>query len=271
MAQAKTKTVAKKSVAKKIPSLKKPAAKKPAAKKPAKNKIKAARIIYLLDRSGSMERLINDAIGSYNTFKGQQQAIKSPTMWNAFQFDNQYESIIENTPVQDVSDLTDKVYYARGTTAYVDALGKTITTFKASNDPKVKTILVVMTDGYENASREFTAEQVKALVAEVQEKLDWEVLFFGANIDALAVGGSLGVAAASTTNFDFNTKGFADAGMTLSVGASMARGVPMATVYTAAVGKQLSEDDIKKMSKGGKADMTQLYQNIKKDTEETGK
>lgn len=264
---------AKKTVAKKQPSLKKPAAKKPAAKKPSKKKeqIKDARIILVFDRSGSMDMLIQDAIGTYNSFKKQQSELKGKTTWYAYMFDQLYETIVEGVDIKDVPDLTEKVYFARGSTAYLDALGKTITTFKASNDPKVKTILAIMTDGYENASREYTREQVKALVKEVQEKFDWEVLFFGANIDALGEGSGLGVARGSSAKMDNKSKGFKDLTVVLSAAATLSRGASKNMVedyYFAATGK--SAEGYSGFS-GSKLNVAEFYEKVKQDTEESNK
>lgn len=261
----------KKTVAKKQPSVKKVSGKKSTSKKTTKKeKIQDARIILLFDRSGSMESLIPDAIGTYNTFKNQQKALPGKTTWNAFMFDNEYQPIIENADINDVPDLNDSLYFARGTTAYVDALGKTITTFKSSNDPKVKTILAVMTDGYENASKEFSRTKVKELVKEVQEKLNWEVIFFGANIDALGEGDSLGVSKFASASFDFNQKGFSDAAIALNTSALFTRGASDKTVqdyYFAQTGKTLSNTKLKKMKVDDKVDLSQVYASIKEDTE----
>lgn len=265
---------AKKTVAKKQPSLKKPAAKKTTTKKPAakkKEQIKDARIVSLFDRSGSMDHLIKEAIGTYNAFKKQQLELGGNTKWSLYIFDSEFEPVIENVDIKDVPDLTEDVYYARGMTAYVDALGKVITQFKATDNPKVKTILAVMTDGMENSSKEYTRTRVKDLVTFVQDKLGWEVLFFGANIDALKEGGSLGVAAGSSATMDFNAKGFKDVSIVLSTAATRSRGASNKTVedlYFSQTGKKL--EGFEGMS-DVKMNVAELYEKVKKDTAEESK
>jgi hypothetical protein len=227
--------------------------KKPVIKTPKKksNKIQDARLLLVWDRSGSMAPIQADAIGAFNTYVQQQKDIKGNTTLSFFMFDTEYETVYDAVDVNTVTELTAEVYYARGMTALLDAVGKTINTYKNTGNKDEKTTLVIMTDGQENASREFTAVQIKQLVTEVQEKNGWEVLFLGANIDSFGVGSSLGIASRTTTNFDFGSKGMSDAVKTMAYASAYTRG---ATSLSAEV-----------LNDAGEVDLTKLYDTVKKD------
>ena len=157
------------------------------------------RIVCILDRSGSMSHLTGDTIGGYNSFIDKQRAEAGAANVTTVLFDNKYEILYENLPIKDVKPLTGKEYYARGTTALLDAVGMTITSVdgdfkKAGLCPKSELVVfMIMTDGLENASREYSRAAVKKLVSDAQEKYGWKFIFMGANIDSVAEAGSLGI------------------------------------------------------------------------------
>jgi len=156
-------------------------------------------IVCILDRSGSMSRLTGDTIGGYNSFIDKQREEAGSAKVTTVLFDNKYETLYENVPIKDVKPLTSKEYYARGTTALLDAVGQTILSVdgdfkKAGVCPKSELVVfMIMTDGLENASREFSRAAVKKLVSDAQEKYGWKFIFMGANIDSVAEAGSLGI------------------------------------------------------------------------------
>ena len=156
-------------------------------------------IVCILDRSGSMSHLTSDTIGGYNSFIDKQRAEAGSAKVTTVLFDNKYETLYENVPIKDVKPLTSKEYYARGTTALLDAVGMTIMSVdgdfkKADVCPKSELVVfMIMTDGLENASREFSRSAVKKLVSDAQEKYGWKFIFMGANIDSVAEAGSLGI------------------------------------------------------------------------------
>jgi uncharacterized protein YegL len=155
-------------------------------------------IIFLLDRSGSMSGLESDTIGGFNAFVEKQRQLEGETIVTAVLFDDKYE-ILWNVINASKAKLTDKEYYVRGSTALLDAVGKTILDVgyrlaKTSEDEKSgKVIFVITTDGMENASLEFTYEKVKELIKHQQEKYSWEFIFLGANIDATKAADSIGI------------------------------------------------------------------------------
>lgn len=202
----------------------KTAAKKPAAKKASAKKPLPARILFVLDRSQSMGSVKNETITGFNAFMADQRKIKAPTRISLVQFNHEYSVTYADLDVNDAVDLTPVSYQPGGWTALYDAVGYTITANKASTKKGELTILAILTDGEENRSREYTFPAVQALIKEAQD-LGWEVTFLGANINAQAVGGSLGIKAANTMTFDANAKGMADSYMTMSASASNYRGV----------------------------------------------
>jgi uncharacterized protein with von Willebrand factor type A (vWA) domain len=153
-------------------------------------------VYILLDRSGSMATLWNEAIGSIN---GYIEKLKKTDKVHLAVFDNEY-TVIRDVKVKDWEDVTSEEVQPRGTTALYDSCGKIMT--QAEEDDANKTVLVVMTDGYENCSKEYTQAAIKARVKQFEDK-KWEVVFLGANFDAVeSVSGSLGVMAGKTMNIN---------------------------------------------------------------------
>ncbi|OAS85896.1 vWA domain-containing protein [Metabacillus litoralis] len=169
-------------------------------------------IIFLLDRSGSMAGLESDTIGGFNAFIKKQSQINAETNVTAVLFDDTYEILWNGIDVQHAV-LTDKDYFVSGTTALLDAVGKTIVDvgkrlYHISEEERPsKVIFVITTDGLENASREFTYEKVKQLIALQKEKYNWEFIFLGANMDAAAEAGNIGIEDENAYNFDASNKG----------------------------------------------------------------
>lgn len=163
-------------------------------------------IIFLLDRSGSMSGLENDTIGGFNAFIEKQCQLDGKVSLTAVLFDNQYEILWNGIDATSVK-LTHEEYYVRGSTALLDAVGKTISVVdhrlsKTSEELKPgKVIFVVTTDGMENASREFTYEKVKERIKHQEEQLNWEFIFIGANMDAAKEAGNMGIQAENAFNF----------------------------------------------------------------------
>ena len=170
-------------------------------------------IICILDRSGSMSNLAADTIGGYNSFIEQQKSKSGAAQVTTVLFDNEYEKITESVDLQQVPELTSAEYYARGSTALLDAVGRTITEALANMErdkicpAKRRVLVMIMTDGYENASREFTKAQVKALVEATTKQYDWNYIFIGANIDAAAEAGGIGINRKHAANYAPTGKG----------------------------------------------------------------
>ena len=190
------------------------------AKAPAKtdqknknNKPKDVELVFILDRSGSMGGLESDTIGGYNSMLSKQKKEKTGKVSvTTVLFDDQYELLYNQVPIEKVSPMTEEEYYVRGSTALLDAIGKTVMQVKANQDKKEikdKVLFVIITDGMENASREYRADQIKKLIEERKEKNNWEFLFLGANIDAIGAAKDIGIDSSRAVRFKSDKKGIA--------------------------------------------------------------
>ncbi len=162
-------------------------------------------LIAILDMSGSMYSLTSDTIGGFNSLIAEQKKSKADVDVTLILFNDKYEKVYDKKDIKEVEKLTDDVYVANGTTALLDAIGKTITEFK-TREKKPKVMLTITTDGMENASREFNKKTIKTML-EDKQKLGWEVLFIGANIDAVGEAQSLGIRADRARQYVADEKG----------------------------------------------------------------
>ena len=153
--------------------------------------------VFLLDVSGSMESCWDDTIGGFNAFVNDQKATGGTL--TLIQFDHEYQVTFERTKIEDVQPLTRATYKPRGSTALLDAIGRLIKEWKGSANPSV----VILTDGLENASHKFTKAHIKDLI-EAKTKDGWTFAYLGANQDAFAEAGSIGIAPGCTLNYDGN-------------------------------------------------------------------
>ena len=156
-------------------------------------------LVFILDRSGSMGGLESDTIGGFNSTLEKQKQLEGEARVTTVLFDGEYEVLHDRIPVNEVRPLTDEDYYVRGCTALLDAVGRTIDRVvhaqKASKEEyrADKVMFVIITDGLENASREYSYNKVKTMI-EARRELGWEFMFLGANIDAAAEAERLGIA-----------------------------------------------------------------------------
>lgn len=157
-------------------------------------------LVFILDKSGSMSGLESDTIGGFNSMLKKQKAMDGECRITTVLFDNGYELLHDRIDIRAVSKMTDKEYQVGGSTALLDAIGLSIQkliavqkntslAYRAGN-----VMFVIITDGEENASREYTAEKVKALIEIQKEKFGWEFVFLGANIDAVETARRFGIA-----------------------------------------------------------------------------
>jgi hypothetical protein len=153
--------------------------------------------VFLLDRSGSMESCWDDTIGGFNSFLADQKATGGTL--TLIQFDHEYNMTYERTKIDAVAPLTRETYKPRGSTALLDAIGRLTKNWNGSSNPSV----VILTDGLENASNKFTKAHIKDLI-EQKTKDGWTFAYLGANQDAFAEAGSIGIAPGCTMNYDAN-------------------------------------------------------------------
>ena len=160
-------------------------------------------VVFLLDRSGSMQGSETDTIGGYNSYLEQQRKNKFNTKITTVLFDDQYEILHNRKSIQDVNNLTEKEYFVRGCTALLDAIGKTINNLdKKVKDNKV--LFVITTDGLENASREYNKDKIKSLI---EQHSNWEFIYIGADIDSYGEGTSIGIPRKNISNYSNSKKG----------------------------------------------------------------
>lgn len=163
-------------------------------------KEKVTDVVFLLDRSGSMQGTEKDTIGGYNgyidDFKSKNAKITTVL------FDDKYEMITKRQNVNEVQKLTEKQYFVRGCTALLDAIGKTIKFMEKEKAEKV--MFIITTDGYENASHKFNKEQIKEMI---QGHKEWEFMYIGADIDSYSEGQSIGINKSNIANYKKDSKG----------------------------------------------------------------
>ena len=174
-------------------------------------------IICIIDRSGSMSAIVNDAIGGFNAFLEEQKKFSGEATLTFVQFDTEYEVVHENRPLNDVPPLDNSTYRPRGMTALLDAVGRTIedTGRRLSNIPNEsrpdKIIVAILTDGEENSSRKYNLSQIREMVTHQKEKYQWEFIYLGANQDAFAEAAKFGIDSKDTANFAATGKGVRNA------------------------------------------------------------
>ena len=170
-------------------------------------------VVFILDRSGSMGGLESDTIGGFNSMLEKQRKIEGKAFITTVLFDDQYELLHDRVNIAKVNNITEKEYFVRGSTALLDAIGKTIAKEKAiqdtlgKNEKADKVLFVIITDGLENASREYNSSTVKKLIETQKEKYGWEFLFLGANIDAIETASAIGISAERAVNYNSDSVG----------------------------------------------------------------
>lgn len=170
-------------------------------------------LVFILDKSGSMGGLEKDTIGGYNSMLEKQKAVEGECVITTVLFDNNYELLHDRIDIRAVKPITEEEYFVGGSTALLDAIGKTVN--KIGNAQKntaeeyraEKVMFVIITDGEENASRRYSAESVKEMIKRQKEKFGWEFIFLGANIDAVETAGRFGIDADRAVDYVPDSEG----------------------------------------------------------------
>lgn len=157
-------------------------------------------IVFLLDRSGSMGGIETDTIGGYNSYIKEQK--KNNVKVTTVLFDDRYEVLHQREKINDIKELTNKEYFVRGSTALLDAIGRTINYMDEQKSKKA--IFVITTDGLENSSREYNKARIKEMIEGHKE---WEFIYIGANIDSYGEGQSIGIDTRNIANYKKDKKG----------------------------------------------------------------
>ena len=172
-------------------------------------------LIFILDRSGSMSGLEADTIGGFNSMIEKQKKEAGKAVVSTVLFDNESTVLHDRLPLDQVPRMTEEDYFTRGCTALLDAVGSAIHhignvhKYARKEDVPEKTMFIITTDGYENASRRYSYEKVRHMIERQKEKYGWEFLFLGANIDAAAEANRFGITADRAVNYNCDAQGTA--------------------------------------------------------------
>ncbi|MCA9122283.1 MAG: VWA domain-containing protein [Planctomycetaceae bacterium] len=178
-------------------------------------------VTVVLDRSGSMSACREEAENGVNHFVEKQTKEPGDAVFSLVQFDTEYEFVHRGMPIEDVPTFH---LVPRGMTALLDAVGRAIneTGERLSKMPEVErpglVVFVIVTDGQENSSHEFTKSQIKQMIEHQQSVYNWKFTFLGANQNSFAEAGGLGIARAATSDFSSDSclQAFAAAGASVS-------------------------------------------------------
>ena len=172
-------------------------------------------LVFILDRSGSMSGLEADTIGGFNSMIAKQKKEPGEAFVSTVLFDSYSEVIHDRLKLENVPALTEKEYQVCGCTALVDAIGgaihhiANIHKYARPEDVPEHTMLIITTDGMENASRHYSIEKVRSMIETEKEKYGWEFLFLGANIDAIETARHIGIDADHAADYCCDSAGTA--------------------------------------------------------------
>lgn len=170
---------------------------------------KNVEIVMLLDRSGSMALIQSDMEGAINTYVKDQQKSNPKAKFTFAQFDTEYELLHDGVDIKSIKHLE---LHPRGNTALLDAIGKTINV--TSQRSKNMVLFVIVTDGQENSSHEFSRSQIFDMI-KVQKDNGWDFVFLGANQDAIQAGEGIGISAGKCLTYKASKKGTRAMGQSL--------------------------------------------------------
>ena len=172
-------------------------------------------LVFILDRSGSMSGLEADTIGGFNSMIARQKQEAGEALVSTVLFDHESVVIHDRLPLEKVPPLTEKEYFTCGCTALLDAVGGAIHhignihKYARKEDVPEKTMFIITTDGYENASRRYDYEKVRKMIERQKSRHGWEFLFLGANIDAAAEAKRFGIGEDRAVNYKCDEAGTA--------------------------------------------------------------
>lgn len=172
-------------------------------------------LVFILDRSGSMNGLERDTTGGFNSLIEKQKKEEGEAYVSTVLFDHESVVIHDRIDIREVTPLTEREYFTRGSTALFDAVGgavhhiANIHKYARPEDIPEKTLFVITTDGMENASHIYSGEKVKKKIERQQQEYGWEFIFLGANIDAAESAGSLGISADHASDYVCDSAGTA--------------------------------------------------------------
>ena len=165
-------------------------------------------IVCVIDESGSMDRIREDAIGGFNTFLRNQKDEEGEALFSLTLFDTDYERVYDGVDLEEVPELDKESYQPGGRTALLDAVGRTVLDVRnrlRKTDPSEtpeQVVFVILTDGKENSSQEFIGEQVPDVIAEQRREANWEFVFLAADANAFQVARDYNIAPSNVDQFE---------------------------------------------------------------------
>lgn len=170
-------------------------------------------LVFILDRSGSMAGLESDTVGGFNAMIEKQKKQDGQCWVSTVLFANESKVIHDRVRLEEIRPMTEDDYTVGGCTALIDAIGEAIHhianihKYARAEDVPAHTVFVITTDGMENASRKYSAGEVRKTIKRMQEEKGWEFLFIGANIDAVETASRFGIAEDRAVNYHADKKG----------------------------------------------------------------
>lgn len=170
-------------------------------------------LVFILDRSGSMSGLESDTVGGFNTMIEKQKKQNAPCYVSTVLFNHTSEVLYDRVKLGEVQKMTEENFFVGGSTALMDAIGGAIHhignihKYIRPEDVPAHTMFVIMTDGMENASRNYSSDRVKQMIERQKKRYGWEFLFIGANIDAVETAARYGIDADRAVNYHADKEG----------------------------------------------------------------
>ena len=165
-------------------------------------------IVIVMDKSGSMNTMKDEAISGFNEFLESQKKLSEKTRMTFVMFNSQIHKLLDGERLEYVKPLTSQTYNPGGMTALFDAMGETIAMvkqrrkrLKKEKREKTRVVFLVITDGYENSSRIYTASDLKKTINKLEEKHRWEFIYLGANQDAILTASTMGFSERRSADF----------------------------------------------------------------------
>lgn len=181
------------------------------------------KVKFILDKSGSMYVLGNEPVRSLNSFLTEQKIV-GEFLFTLALFSNTVEMVYDNVSSNDITTFTEDQYRVGGGTALYDAIGQVLSSEKDDHKSDNDVICVILTDGLENCSRKFSQSQISNMI-KTKEECGWKFMYLGANQDAFAVGGSIGIT--NSINFEHNPTGYSNAMQSVSISMSAIRNLDL--------------------------------------------
>ena len=227
-------------------------------------------LVFILDRSGSMGSMCDEAIGGFNAFLEEQKKLPGEAKLTLCLFDHEYQLIHNGKDIKTVEPLSKDTYTPRGTTALLDAVGRTLddvgkrltdthtcNACGTTGKKPTKVLIAVLTDGLENASRDYKKTKINEMIEHHKKNHDWQFMFLAANQDAFSEGSSLGVLSTKSMNYTMDAQGFSKGFGALNTSAKLYRSASR-EVFASANINSLVDDQ---------GNETQVMQDLMKDVD----